>query len=85
MTLLTIIYIESPAQHGIPPQIKWMDYCPAPAHTEYITREHAGLCDLFVTAGEHHLRIWSFRRPDNTNNEPASLKYKAGAMGKVTH
>ena len=42
---------SSPTQHGIPPQIKWMAYCPAQQHTEFITREHAGLCDVFATAG----------------------------------
>jgi WD40 repeat protein len=42
---------ETSCQHGIPPQIKWLEYCPGQQHTEYITREHAGLCDLFATAG----------------------------------
>lgn len=45
------LVVEVPCQHGIPPQIKWMEYCPGQQHTEYVTREHAGLCDLFVTAG----------------------------------
>jgi hypothetical protein len=51
-------------------------------HTEYITREHAGLCDLFATAGDHHIRLWSFRRPSKT--ETASLTYKGCTMGKVS-
>lgn len=42
---------ETPCQHGIPPQIRWLEYCPGQQHTEYITREHAGLCDLFASAG----------------------------------
>jgi WD40 repeat protein len=46
------LVIEAPCQHGIPPQIRWLDYCPGQLHTEYITREHAGLCDVFATAGE---------------------------------
>ncbi len=50
-TSTTALIIEAPAQNGIPPQIKWMDYCAGQQHTEYITREHAGLCDLFATAG----------------------------------
>jgi WD40 repeat protein len=45
------LIVEMPCQHGIPPQIKWIDYCPGQQHTEYITKEHAGLCDLFATAG----------------------------------
>jgi hypothetical protein len=32
-----------------------------------------------VTIGEHHLRMWSFRRP--TKDLPASLNYKSGTMG----
>lgn len=42
---------NAPTQHGIPPQIKWVAYCPSQQHTEYITRQHAGPCDLFATAG----------------------------------
>lgn len=72
--------LEMSCQHGIPPQIKWLAYCPAQQHCEYITREHAGLCDLFVTAGEHHLKIWSFRR--GNNSEAPSLQYKGVTMGK---
>ena len=72
--------IETSCQHGIPPQIRWIAYCPAQQHTEYITREHAGLCDLFVTAGEHHLRLWSFRRSSNSDPNP-SLQYKGMTMG----
>jgi WD40 repeat protein len=45
------------SSHGIPPQIKWMKYCPSAQHTEYITREHAGLCDLFATAGNSMLLL----------------------------
>ena len=42
---------EMPCQHGIPPQIKWMEYCAGQQHTQFVTREHAGLCDMFATAG----------------------------------
>ena len=45
---------QMPCQHGLPPQIKWVEYCPGQQHTEYITKEHAGLCDMFVTAGEFY-------------------------------
>lgn len=50
-TSTTALILESPAQNGIPPQIKWIDYCAGQQHTEYIIREHAGLCNLFATAG----------------------------------
>lgn len=66
--------VEMSAQHGIPPQLAWVKYCPAPQFTEYITRDHAGPCDVFVTAGEHHLRLWSFVRP--TGSSAAQLDYK---------
>ena len=55
-----------PSQAGIPPQIKWINYCAGQQFTEYINREQTGLCDLFVTAGVNHIRLWSFRRPTNT-------------------
>jgi hypothetical protein len=77
--------VEQSSQHGIPPQIKWLAYCPGQMHTEFITREHAGLCDLFATAGEHHLRIWSYRRPSEGGaSKAASLTYKAATMGSTS-
>lgn len=72
---------EVAAQHGLPPQIKWIAFCPAQQHSEFVTREHAGLCDLFATAGEHHLRLWSLRRANGA--EPVSLQYKGLTIGKV--
>jgi WD40 repeat protein len=44
--------LEQSTQNGIPPMIKFVNYCPAPQYTEFISREHAGLCDIFATAGE---------------------------------
>ena len=73
--------VEAVGQHGLPPQIKWLEYCPAPQHCEYITKDHAGLCDVFASAGDHHLKMWSFRRPAGV--VPGSLEYKAGSVGKV--
>jgi hypothetical protein len=40
-----------------------LQWCPAQQYTEWITREHSGACDVICTAGERHLRLWSFRRP----------------------
>ncbi len=57
------------AQNGIPPQIKWMMACPSPQYTEYISREHAGLCDVFATSGEHHIKLWTLRRPVSKEKE----------------
>jgi WD40 repeat protein len=78
--------LEVPAQHGIPPQLTWMRYCPGQMFTEWITREHAGPCDVFVTTGEHHLRIWSFVRPSSstTNASAATLAYKGLAISQTT-
>jgi len=80
--------IDVSCTHGIPPQIRWLTYCPGQQHTEYVTREHAGLCDLFATAGDHHIRIWSFRRPVRGSagggvGEVAALAYKGCTMGKL--
>lgn len=77
---------EAPCQHGIPPQIKWIQYCPSVQHTEYITKEHPGLCDLFATSGANHMRIWSFKRPSSSANNAlndSSLVYKAATIGKA--
>ncbi|KAJ1418197.1 WD40-repeat-containing domain protein [Ochromonadaceae sp. CCMP2298] len=73
---------QQPCQHGIPPQVRWLQYCPAQTHTSHITREHAGPCDQFASAGPHHLKLWSFKRP--TASEPGSLFYKAPTLGKAT-
>jgi hypothetical protein len=52
----------------VPPQIKWLSYCPQQQFTEYITREHTGACDLFASAGDHHIKLWSFRRPSGSGD-----------------
>lgn len=75
--------LEVPAQHGIPPQLTWLRYCPGQMFTEWITREHSGPCDVFVSTGEHHLRLWSFVRPGTASNakgNPAGLAYKGLAI-----
>lgn len=74
---------EMAAQHGIPPQIAWLKYCPLPLFTEWITRDHSGACDVFVTVGQRHLRFWSFLRPtvnDKGLSTAASLLYKGGSI-----
>jgi len=48
-------------QNGLPPQIKGVFWCPTPQQTgEFVTKEHCGACDMFVTVGVHHLKFWSF-------------------------
>jgi hypothetical protein len=37
---------------------------------------------LLPVPGNHHLKVWSFRRPTATT--AGSLQYKACTMGKVT-
>jgi hypothetical protein len=67
--------IEIPTQHGIPPQITWLRYCvQGHQYCEYIVRDMNGPCDLFVTTGEHHLRLWAYQR--NTGR----LEYKRLTM-----
>lgn len=57
------ILCEATGQHGLAPQIKDMIWSSSQVYCDYITKEHSGLCDLIVTAGEHHIKVWSFRRP----------------------
>lgn len=74
------------AQHGLPPQIKSMCFSDAQQYTEHITKDHSGPCDVLVTAGEHHLRFWSFRRPTSVGTGPstgASILYKGSFFGKI--
>jgi WD40 repeat protein len=72
--------------HGLPGQIKDMIWSKTQQYTEYITGEHSGLCDLIATAGDHHIKIWSFRRPSVSPlggaAVGASLLSKAALMGK---
>ncbi len=55
--------VAATTQNGIPPQVKGMKWAPHQEYTEYITKSNRGLCDVGCTAGEHHLKLWSFRRP----------------------
>ena len=73
-----------PSQAGIPPQIKWINYCASQQFTEYINREQTGLCDLFVTAGVNHIRLWSFRRP-TTHTTKAGSSSSSSPSDAVLH
>jgi hypothetical protein len=57
------LILQSTCQNGLPPQIKDLKWSPGQQFTEYITRDHSGRCDLLCTAGDRHIRVWSFRRP----------------------
>ena len=57
------LLVQSVCQNGLPPQIKDLKWSPGQQHTEFITREHKGPCNLLCTAGERHLRVWSFASP----------------------
>lgn len=41
--------LETSTQNGIPPQIKTMMWSPSQQFTQYISKDHGGLCDLLVT------------------------------------
>lgn len=71
--------------HGLPPAVKCLRSCPVPLYTEFVTKAHQGLCDVFVTAGEHHLKLWSFRRGGREGAEglPNSAGAAAAAGGGV--
>ena len=53
---------QAACQNGLPPQIKDLKWSPGQQFTEFITRDHQGTCDLLCTAGDRHLRLWSFYR-----------------------
>lgn len=65
--------------HGLPPAVKCLRSCPVPLYTEFVTKAHQGLCDVFVTAGEHHLKLWSFRRGGREGAEGLPTSAGAGA------
>lgn len=75
------LLIETSIQNGLPPQITSLICAPTRSYTDYITRQHTGYCDLFATAGDHHMRLWSFRRPVAQPFSPSSLDYIAPAAG----
>ncbi len=78
--------VSQTTQNGIPPQIKSMKWAPHQEYTEYITKTQRGLCDVGCTAGEHHLRLWSFRRPviDNLGTqEVAQLSSRGAIFGEL--
>lgn len=58
---------DTVTQNGLPPQIKGVYWCPTRQQTgDFVTKEHCGDCDMFVTIGVHHLKFWSFAsKPEN--------------------
>ena len=85
--------VQVGCQNGLPPQILDLKWSPTQQYTEFISREHSGPCDLLCTAGERHIRVWSFRRPvgavgSGVRGVPpsspvdASLVFRAPTMGK---
>jgi WD40 repeat protein len=75
--------ITATTQNGIPPQIRSMIWASSRVSTEWISSsENVGLCDLLVTAGERHLKFWSFARPAKAET-PGSIKSCGAKIGKV--
>jgi WD40 repeat protein len=76
-------------QKGLAPQVKCLMWSSEQQYTEYITSSHSGLCDLLLTTGEHHIKLWSFRRPVSTGMElgglkEASVQYKELSLNKLS-
>lgn len=46
-----MLQAEAGCQHGLPPQIRCFKACPSLQYTEYITKNHRGLCDVFCSVG----------------------------------
>jgi len=62
--------------------VRWW---PRPQNNAFISAEHGeeeGGTDFIVTAGERHLKFWSFRR--QTRREGPALCLRSYSMGKVT-
>lgn len=53
---------QAVCQNGLPPQVKDLKWSPGQQFTEFVTRDHQGACDMLCTAGDRHLRLWSFSR-----------------------
>lgn len=70
----------------MPPQIRSSTWCSTPQATAFISTSHAsGRNDLFVTAGERTLKLWSFRRPvrvGGSAEQPASILCSNAIMGR---
>jgi WD40 repeat protein len=86
---LSLVF-STPCHSGVPPQIKSLKWCPAPQHAGYVSKEAQGMCDVFCTAGERHLKVWAFNREAISNPRLQSaggqplIFSKACVMGKVT-
>ncbi len=79
---------DATTANGSPPQIYSLAWSPGQQSTEYITRDHDGECDVFVTAGFRHLKFWSFRRASKvllTDRDKSKGQYsltgRAGRLG----
>lgn len=74
------LIISASCGHGIPPLIRGIRWCPGFQNTAFVSSDSRGdLCDLICTVGEHHMKFWSFQRPDNTST--ASLWNRGFVLG----
>jgi hypothetical protein len=81
-----------PSASGVPPQITMLRWGPGQQNTEHICSDHAaaggggggGDCDILCTAGERHLKFWSFQRPSPRSGLLGSLMPRAYRMGKIS-
>ena len=49
---------DAQCQNGLPPQIRDISWAPAQQFAGYINKETSGMCDVFCTVGENHLKFW---------------------------
>lgn len=72
--------------NGVPPQVRTSLWCSTPQATAFISASHAsGKNDLFITAGERTLKLWSFKRPKRLGGsaeDPASILCCNAIMGR---
>lgn len=54
--------ISASVLHSLPPMIKSIIWSPC-LMAVHNSKDQCGPVDVIVTAGEHHLRMWSFQRP----------------------
>lgn len=77
--------VRSTCQNGIPPQIRGIKWAPYQEYTQYISKSQRGQCDVACSVGEHHIRLWSFKRPEATDaggvSHEATLLSRAAVLG----
>ena len=63
--------------HGSPDVVKLLVWAPGTLHCNFISKEQKGVSHLLCTAGERHLKFWSF-----SPGSPSSIIGRGAVLGK---